>query len=147
MNVSKEEVLAGSLGDCLHVAGTLNFLRMAEEQGCHAECTGPATSVEAIVAAAQEVDPQIVAVSYRLTPQNAALLLAGLRNACQEAGLLEGRRFVFGGPPPAAQVARQTGMSETPPHLSNKMGLAKVELMGPWPTSGFASTAPPAPAS
>ena len=107
----KLKVLGGALGDCVHVAGIVQFLRMAEELGYHTEFTGPATSVPAFIAAAQEVDPDIIGVSYRLTPENARLLLEDLWQAVQEAGLTD-KRFVFGGTPPVADVARQMGFFE-----------------------------------
>ena len=50
----KLKILGGALGDCVHVAGIVQFLRMAEELGYHTEFTGPATSVPAFIAAAQE---------------------------------------------------------------------------------------------
>lgn len=105
------KILGGALGDCVHVGGVVQFLRLAEALGYRTEFTGPATPVEALIAAAQEVDPDIIGVSYRLTPENAALLLADLRHAVAEAGLAH-KRFVFGGTPPVAEVARQTGFFE-----------------------------------
>lgn len=105
------KILAGALGDCVHIGGVSQFLRLAEELGYRTEFTGPATSVEAFIAAAQEVDPDIIGVSYRLTPENAALLLEDLRRAVEETGLSH-KRFVFGGTPPVAEVARQTGFFE-----------------------------------
>lgn len=107
----RKKILGGSLGECVHVAGVLNFLRHAEEQGYETEFTGPATSISDFVAAAQEVDPDIIAVSYRLTPENAAILLVDFKNACQEAGLLD-KRFIFGGTPPVAEEARKIGLFE-----------------------------------
>ncbi len=104
-------ILGGSLGECVHVAGVLNFLRIAEEQGYKTEFTGPATSIAEFVAAAQEVDPDILAVSYRLTPENARILFQDLWQACEEAGLTH-KRFVFGGTPPVAAVAREAGYFE-----------------------------------
>ncbi len=105
------KILAGALGDCVHIAGVLEFLRLAEELGYHTEFTGPATSISAFIAAAQEVDPDIIGVSYRLTPENAALLLEDFKRAIEEAGLT-GKRFVFGGTPPVAEVARKAGLFE-----------------------------------
>ena len=70
----------------MHVAGILNFLRLAESQGYHTEFTGPATSIADFIDAAREVDPDIIAVSYRLTPENAAVLLLDFRAALREAG-------------------------------------------------------------
>ena len=105
------KILAGALGDCVHIGGVTQFLRLAEELGYRTEFTGPATPIEAFIAAAQEVDPDIIGVSYRLTPENAALLLEDLRRAVEEAGLGD-KRFVFGGTPPVAEVARKTGLFE-----------------------------------
>ncbi len=106
-----KKILGGALGECVHVAGVLNFLRLAEEQGYRVEFTGPATPIEEFIGAAQEVDPDIIAVSYRLTPENAAVLLADFKRACEEAGLLN-KRFVFGGTPPVCEVARKIGLFE-----------------------------------
>ena len=105
------KILGGSLGECVHVAGILNFLRLAEQQGYHTEFTGPATAIAELIDAAQEVDPDIIAVSYRLTPGNAALLLQDFKDACEEAGLLD-KRFIFGGTPPVAVEARKLGLFE-----------------------------------
>jgi methylmalonyl-CoA mutase cobalamin-binding subunit len=105
------KILAGALGDCVHIGGVSQFLRLAEELGYRTEFTGPATSVEAFIAAAQEVDPDIIGLSYRLTPENAALLLEDFERAVEETGLSH-KRFVFGGTPPVAEVARKTGFFE-----------------------------------
>lgn len=109
--VVEKTILGGSLGECVHVAGVLNFLRIAEEQGYKTEFTGPATSIAEFVSAAQEVDPDILAVSYRLTPENARVLFQDLWQACEEAGLTN-KRFIFGGTPPVAAVAREAGYFE-----------------------------------
>ncbi len=105
------KILGGSLGEWVHVAGVLNFLRMAEEQGYRVEFTGPATPIEAFLNAVREVDPDIIAVSYRLTPENAALLLTDFKRACEEEGIL-GKRFVFGGTPSVVEEARKVGLFE-----------------------------------
>ncbi len=105
------KILGAALGDCVHIGGVTHFLNMAEELGYQTEFTGPATSVRALIAAAQEVDPDIIGVSYRLTPENAALLLRDFKRALEEAGLAH-KRLVFGGTPPVARVARQMGLFE-----------------------------------
>jgi methylmalonyl-CoA mutase cobalamin-binding subunit len=105
------KILGAALGDCVHIGGISQFLRLAEELGYQTEFTGPATSVPALVAAAQEVDPDIIGVSYRLTPENAALLLKDFKRGIEEAGLSH-KRFAFGGTPPVAEVARKTGLFE-----------------------------------
>ncbi len=105
------KILGGALGECVHVAGVLNFLRLAESQGYSVEFTGPATGIADFVDAAREVNPDVIAVSYRLTPENAALLLDDFAAAMREAGLSH-KRFVFGGTPPVAAEARRSGLFE-----------------------------------
>jgi hypothetical protein len=90
----------------------LKFLRLAEEQGLKTRFTGPATSINGFIEAIQRHDPQIVGVSYRLTPKTGAMLLQQFAAALGEAGLEEGRRFCFGGTPPVAELARQMSFFE-----------------------------------
>jgi hypothetical protein len=55
--------------------------------------------------------PDIVAVSYRLTPDSAALLLAELERELSDAAIA-GCRMIFGGTPPVVAVAARTGLFE-----------------------------------
>ncbi len=104
-------ILAASLGECVHVAGILNFLRLAEEQGHTTEYLGPATPVEEFIGAIRETDPDIVAVSYRLTPETGRNILNEFKQALEEAGLKD-RRFCFGGTPPVVKIAKEIGLFE-----------------------------------
>ena len=99
-------VLAASLGDCVHVAGVTRFLRVAEEQGHETYFTGPATDPEALIDAAVRFNPDVIGVSYRLTPENLRPLLVELRGMLEAAGL-SGRRLAFAGTPPVVAVARE----------------------------------------
>lgn len=105
------KILAGALGDCVHVAGVTRFLNIAEQQGHETLFTGPATEPESFIEAALAFQPDIIGVSYRLTPENARLLLQEFWGMVQAAGL-QNRRFVFGGTPPVAEVARELGYFE-----------------------------------
>ncbi len=104
-------ILAGALGDCVHVAGVTRFLTLAEQQGHATFFTGPATEPESFIEAALAFQPDIIGVSYRLTPENARSLLQEFWGMVQAAGLQD-RRFVFGGTPPVADVARELGYFE-----------------------------------
>jgi methylmalonyl-CoA mutase cobalamin-binding subunit len=101
------KVLAGSLGDCVHVAGVTRFLAIAEEAGYETAFTGPATEPEAFIDAILAFDPDVIGISYRLTPENARTLLADLRGMLDAAGILGRKRIFFGGTPPVAAVARE----------------------------------------
>ncbi|HUV05889.1 MAG TPA: cobalamin B12-binding domain-containing protein [Armatimonadota bacterium] len=105
------KVIAGSLGNCVHVAGAVNFLRLAEDLGYDTVFLGPAVPVEKLVEAIEQHDPEIVGISYRLTPEVAGRLLAELKERLTEKRLL-GRRFVFGGTPPVCKVAEESGIFE-----------------------------------
>jgi methanogenic corrinoid protein MtbC1 len=62
-------VIAAALGECVHVAGITNFLRLAETAGWRTVFLGPAVPVEKILAAAKAEKADLVGVSYRLTPE------------------------------------------------------------------------------
>ena len=105
-------VLGGALGECVHVAGVFNFLRLAEEQGYRTEFLGPATSIADFVQAIADKQPDMVGVSYRLTPETGEQLLRQFAEAVGERGLDRGRRFCFGGTPPVAERARRIPLFE-----------------------------------
>ena len=62
-------VVAGALGECVHVAGVMNFLRLAEAAGWRTVFLGPAVSIEVFLEAARLEEADLVGVSYRLTPE------------------------------------------------------------------------------
>ena len=105
------KVIAGSLGNCVHVAGVVNFLSIAERLGYETNFLGAAVPVEAFVEAIREHDPDLVGVSYRLTPEVAARLLEELRWRLEKGGLTK-RKFVFAGTPPVCAVAEKLGWFE-----------------------------------
>ena len=74
-------VVAGALGECVHVAGVSNFLRLAKQAGWRTVFIGPAVPVERFLEVALEVEADLVGVSYRLTPENGERLLAAFAEA------------------------------------------------------------------
>ncbi len=76
-----KKVVACALGECVHVAGVMNFLRLAEQAGWRTVFLGPAVSVGAILQAAREEKADLVAVSYRLTPETGERLLGEFAEA------------------------------------------------------------------
>lgn len=100
------KIVAGAIGNCVHVAGTVSFLRVAEQLGYETEFLGAAVPVDDFVEAIREHDPQIVGISYRLTPNVVHNLIEELWAKLADAGLLD-RRFVFGGTPPVCRVAAE----------------------------------------
>ena len=50
---TQRTVVAGALGECVHVAGVMNFLRLAESAGWRTVFLGPAVPVERVLEAAR----------------------------------------------------------------------------------------------
>lgn len=104
----KKTVVAAALGECVHVAGVVNFLRLAESAGWRTVFLGPAVPVEELLAAARRENADLVGVSYRLTPETGERLLAEFAEEADELHA-RGVRFFFGGTPPVAEKARAMG--------------------------------------
>jgi hypothetical protein len=122
-------VVAGALGECVHVAGVLNFLRLAEASGWRTVFLGPAVPVETFLeavrrevahrstdtveATSENAEPTeiLVGVSYRMTPETGERLLAEFAEEADELRSA-GVRFVFGGTPPMVERARAMGFFE-----------------------------------
>jgi methylmalonyl-CoA mutase cobalamin-binding subunit len=104
-------VVAAALGECVHVAGISNFLRLAEAAGWRTVFLGPAVSIEQVLEAARQEKAELVGVSYRLTPETGERLLGQF---AEEAADLHdaGVRFAFGGTPPVAERAQALGFFE-----------------------------------
>lgn len=101
-------VVAGAIGECVHVAGLVNFLRLAEEAGWRTVFLGPAVSPSDLIEAARLEGAYLVGVSYRLTPETGERLLGEFAESADELRQ-EGVKFVFGGTPPVAERASAIG--------------------------------------
>jgi hypothetical protein len=106
-----KKILGAALGTCVHVGGLHHFLNLAIPEGFQTLSLGPAVSVRRLIQAIENEKPDLVAVSYRLTPEVAIILFNELKTAL-ESHKLQHLRLVFGGTPPVAEVARKTGMFE-----------------------------------
>ena len=67
-------IVAGAIGECVHVAGVINFLRLAEQAGWRTVFLGPAVPMEELILAAKREKADLVGVSYRLTPETGRTL-------------------------------------------------------------------------
>jgi len=103
------KILGASIGNCIHVIGINKFLKLAEEQGYKTIFLGSTVSIEDLVKAIIEKAPDIVAISYRLTPETAKKLFEELKTSITKKGLQE-KKYIFGGTPPVAKVAKKTGI-------------------------------------
>src|SRR5512138_2859801 len=104
-------VIAAALGECVHVAGISNFLRLAENAGWKTVFLGPAVPIETVIQVAEREKADLVGVSYRLTPETGERLLGAFAEAADDLHA-RGVRFAFGGTPPVAERARAIGFFE-----------------------------------
>ncbi len=101
-------VVAAAIGECVHVAGTMNFLRLAEQVGWRVVFLGPATPIETVIEAAKREHADLVGVSYRLTPENGERLVASFAEAADELRN-QGVQFAFAGTPPVVGRVSKLG--------------------------------------
>jgi methylmalonyl-CoA mutase cobalamin-binding subunit len=104
-------IVAAALGECVHVAGVINFLRLAESTGWRTVFLGPRVPVGRVLAAARQEKADLVVVSYRLTPATGEKLLREFVEVASDLRA-EGVRFAFGGTPMVAERARALGFFE-----------------------------------
>jgi len=104
-------VIAGALGECVHIAGVTNFLRLAEQAGWRTVFLGPAVSIDTFIETTRREKADLVGVSYRLTPETGERLLGEFAEAADDLRA-SGVRFVFGGTPPVTERARAFGFFE-----------------------------------
>lgn len=107
----KPHVLGAALGNCVHVAGVVNFLALARDCGYETTFLGPAQSPAQVAAAIERLQPDIVGVSYRLTPEAGRRLLLDLRDRIERLAVSR-PRLAFGGTPPVCRAARDIGIFE-----------------------------------
>ncbi|MHB0886640.1 MAG: methionine synthase [Bacillota bacterium] len=105
-------IVAAAVGDCVHVAGVLGFLRLAEDQGFRTTFLGPAVPVDKLCDAAIEADADFIAAGYRLGPVAGRHIILKLKERAGTDPALRGRRWVFGGTPPVAALALEAGFFE-----------------------------------
>ncbi len=105
-------IVAAAVGDCVHVAGVLGFLRLAEAQGFAVSFLGPGVPVNKLCDAAIEADADFIAASYRLGPVAGRQIVLQLMNRAETDPALRWRRWVFGGTPPVAALALEAGLFE-----------------------------------
>jgi methylmalonyl-CoA mutase cobalamin-binding subunit len=109
--MKKKTVVAAALGECVHVAGIVSFLRLAEAAGWRTVFLGPAVSIEDVLQAARREGAELVGVSYRLTPETGERLLASFAEAADDLRTA-GVRFLFAGTPPLAEHIGRLGFFE-----------------------------------
>lgn len=108
----KKKILGAAIGNCIHVVGINKFLNLAEKKGYETVFLGSKIPLKELMKEIKNILPDIVAVSYRLTPETAEKLFFDLSEEIKE-NKLEDIEFIFGGTPPVAKIAKKTGIFKT----------------------------------
>ncbi len=132
------KIIGAAIGSCVHVGGLHHFLKLAEAEGCSAQSFGPAVTVKRLVNIIIEENPDIVALSYRLTPGAAGELFDELRDELSRVRR-SGIRMIFGGTPPVAAVAKASGLFDRVFDGTESMNAIKEYLRGSTAKAGEAS--------
>ncbi|NLV88665.1 MAG: cobalamin B12-binding domain-containing protein [Tissierellia bacterium] len=106
-----KKIIAGTLGNCVHVAGIMNYLNLAESEKYETEFIGIGKPVDELIQIIKEKKPDIVALSYRLTPEPLNKILEELKEKIEEHNL-QNLTYIFGGTEPTVQVAKKWGIFE-----------------------------------
>ena len=102
--VKKKKILGCSVGNCVHVAGVANFFRLAESRGFDTVLLGAAIHPEIVIRELMKNNPDMLCVSYRLTPQNCQNVLEEL--VCRLKQYSDPVKIIFGGTPETVAVAK-----------------------------------------
>ncbi|MCD6436257.1 MAG: methionine synthase [Clostridiales bacterium] len=101
-----KKYVCAAIGNCVHIGGAANFLRLAEEEGNSTEFLGAAVSINRLIDYILEEKPDVVGVGYRLTPDSVKPLLNELEDFINEYKL-ENIEWIFGGTKAVAEIAKE----------------------------------------
>ncbi|MEF9426789.1 MAG: cobalamin B12-binding domain-containing protein, partial [Candidatus Mariimomonas ferrooxydans] len=105
-----EKILGACIGSCVHIAGMLNFLSLASRQGYSTEFLGSALSIDEIKKGIEKTGPDIVAVSYRLSPESVMPVFLELKEEIIDKMDKKKPGFILGTTKPVGQIAEKLGI-------------------------------------
>ncbi len=105
-NYISKKILTACIGQCVHVAGIHNFINIAQKLGYDCIFLGPATSITEIINSIQKIEPNIVGLSYRLTPSTLRHLLEKFFKQYEKLEKNPDKLF-FAGTPEVIKVAKE----------------------------------------
>ncbi|MEJ5306634.1 MAG: methionine synthase [Ignavibacteria bacterium] len=105
--MKKKIIIGCALGNCVHIGGLNHFLQLAELEGFKTISLGPAVPLERLFKEIKKYNPDIIALSYRLTPEVAENIFKSLEELIKKNPFLKEKNFIFGGTTSVAEVARK----------------------------------------
>ena len=103
-----KKILTASMGQCVHVAGSYNFIQIAQNLGYNCKFLGPAVETSKIIEEIQNFKPEIVGLSYRLTSATLKPLLASFFDQYKKLAK-KPKKLYFAGTPEVVNIARKFG--------------------------------------
>lgn len=135
-----KKIVGACIGSCIHVAGILNFLSLARSHGYDTEFLGSALSIDKLKEELKKSDPDIVAVSYRLSPESALPLFRELKEKIVKKITGDKIEFILGCTKPVAEVAKKIGIfkiiftgEENQQKIESYLDKRKVKIEGKVP--------------
>jgi len=105
-----KKILGACVGSCVHIAGILNFLNLAQSHGYDTKFLGSALGIDKLKEELEKSNPDIVAVSYRLSPESALPLFKELKEKIVKKITGSKVEFILGCTKPVAEVAKKIGI-------------------------------------
>ena len=99
-----KKIIGATLGNCVHVAGIMGYLNLAEKEKYNTDFIGIGISIDDLLKEIDEKKPDIVALSYRLTPEPLHEILKEIKNKIAN---IKGVTWLFGGTEPTGIVAEE----------------------------------------
>jgi hypothetical protein len=131
-------ILGAAIGSCVHVAGIMGFLNIARTCGFETKFSGSAVDIAGLKVYIEKYDPEIIAVSYRLSPESAAGLFNDLNDNVVK--VFKQKTFILGTTKPVADVLLEAGIlkifdkvftgGEPPEDVENYLTGKKLQLSG-----------------
>ena len=106
---NRRKILTACIGQCVHVAGLYNFLKIADQLNFQCEFLGPATPISRIVNEIKRKNPEILGLSYRLTPKTVMPLLKDFKKQYKKLEK-KPKRLFFAGTPEVVKLAKNLGI-------------------------------------
>ena len=102
-----KKILGASIGCCIHIAGILNFLKLAGKYGYRTKFVGSACTVDKLKENIDSFKPDIVAVSYRLSPESVLPVFKELKEKIAKKLKNEKIELILGSTKPVAEIGKK----------------------------------------
>ncbi len=103
-----KKILGACIGSCVHVAGIINFLDLSKKFGYSGSFIGSAVDIEDLAESVKKEKPDIVAISYRLSPESFDPLMEELKEKVYKKN--KTIKFILGTTKPVAEKAKKFGI-------------------------------------